>query len=962
MSQAYKDSIQLPKTSFPMKARLPQTEPQRIEMWQKNQVYQKMLKATDTQAQPFILPDGPPYANGALHIGHVLNKVLKDIILKYKNMSGQRAPFVPGWDCHGLPIELKVSKKKSGLSPAELRQACRNEALKWIEKQKQQFIRLGVLADWQKPYLTMQPHYEAHELRVLARLIDKGLVYQGQKPVHWCPKLRTALSASEVEHRSHKSQCVFVKFEATQKVFNKNVAFAVWTTTPWTLPANQAVCLNKNIDYGLFEFKGEVILMAVQLYAQLQKHKPQWPANLKPVQVCKGRELKNLKLKHPFLEREVPVLFGSHVTDDTGTGCVHTAPGHGLDDYNIGLKYKLPMESPVDERGRYNEQAPDFLQGQQIVPAQSLIVERMKSTGHLIAEHSLEHSYPYNPRTNSPMIFRCTRQWFVSLDKGLRQKALQSLDDIHFVPSWGRQRMQSMLENAPDWCLSRQRVWGVPLPVLYCVKCKAALLNSKVVQAVADAVEASSEGIEVYHQRPASEFGQGLKCSQCQGSEFEKGRDILDVWFDSGTCHTGVQKSHAELQFPAQCYLEGSDQHRGWFFTSLLSSLGAYDTPPYKELITHGFVNDAQGHKMSKSAGNVVDPEEVIRQSGAEILRLWVACEDYGQDINLSKQTFQRVSEAYRRWRNVFRFLLGNLHDFNFTRDKVEFKNLTLIDKWCLLTLDRLVTSVTIAYNEYAFHRVYHEINAFMTSHLSALYLDVLKDRLYTAKANGPSRRSAQTVFYYLLQTLTPMVAPILSFLAEEVFEHMQQLPGNTSRGDATSGRSVFELDFPKPKDWEVQKKANKVKYIIQLSPLSVEDLKQSSRPVADAFVMGWEAFLELRRLAFEKIEKLRAQNIIGSSLEARVVMKILEPEYSICKKYLPELKELLIVSQLEIEKKQPGSAAATTTDEGLISEPIFEVEVAKAEGQKCVRCWHYSTQIGPKYPDVCPKCVEALS
>ena len=786
MSNSYKESINLPKTPFPMKARLPQTEPERLEAWQRNNVYHKMLRSNKNPA--FILPDGPPYANGALHIGHVLNKVLKDMILKFKNMSGYRAPFVPGWDCHGLPIELKVSKKKSGLSPAELRQACRNEALKWIEKQKQQFIRLGVLADWQKPYLTMQPQYEAHELRVLAELIDKGLVYRGQKPVHWCPKLRTALSASEVEHREHTSHCVYVKFYAHQKLGTRKAAFVVWTTTPWTLPANRAVCLSPDVEYGIYDIGGECIIMATRLYPELQKHKPEWPADLKPCDLATGEALQqDIELRHPFLNRRVPVILASHVTDDTGTGCVHTAPGHGLDDYNVGLKHNLPIDSPVDERGRYTGDAPEFLQGQSIDAAQQLIVDNMRASGHLIADHKLKHSYPYNPRTNSPMIFRCTQQWFVRLEPGkdtnLRKKALHSLEGLEFVPSWGRQRMQSMLETAPDWCLSRQRVWGVPLPAFYCNDCGEAMLKSEVVRRVADAIESSSTGLEVYHQHEAKHWCQGLKCQRCGASNFKKFHDILDVWFDSGTCHTGVQKSHAELKFPADCYLEGSDQHRGWFFTSLLSSLGAYDVAPYKALITHGFVNDAKGHKMSKSAGNVVDPEEVIRQYGAEILRLWVACEDYGHDIKLSKQTFARVSEAYRRWRNVFRFLLGNLHDFNFQHDKVEFEDMTLIDTWCLLKLDATVLSVRKAYEEYAFHRVYHEVNKFITSDLSALYLDVLKDRLYTAKTTGRKRRSSQTVFYYLLQTLTPMVAPILSFLADEVYEHIQQLPGEAKAG-----------------------------------------------------------------------------------------------------------------------------------------------------------------------------------
>ncbi|MGZ3723055.1 MAG: isoleucine--tRNA ligase, partial [Bdellovibrionales bacterium] len=654
-----------------MKANLAQNEPARIAAWKAASLYQKIM-ARPAPKGKFVMPDGPPYANGNIHVGHALNKILKDIILKYKNMAGFHAAFIPGWDCHGLPIELNVTKKLAAkgkeLPPAQIRKICREEALGWVEKQKVQFERLGVVADWANPYLTLNPAYEADEIRVLAKINDNGIFFRGNKPVYWSPTLQTALAAAEIEYRDHKSLSIYVKFALLNKPLglkDKKVSFLIWTTTPWTLPANYGVALNATLTYGFYDTGSEILVLAQDLKASVEKDTG---LTLTEVLTMQGAEFDRMKAKHPFIDRDSLVVLGDHVTLEAGSGVVHTAPGHGLEDYIVGVKYGLPVASPVDEAGRFTKEVPEY-EGQTIWEANPKIVEHLKSLGALVAVKEIVHQYPHDPRTKSPLIFRATPQWFIRMDDekyNLRNMCMTAAEkDVAYFPKWGAQRLQSMLSNSPDWCLSRQRIWGVPIPVYYCDKCKTPLVNSQVMNRLADAMEKTGEGIEVYHSHPPEEFIAGLKCSECKNDKFTTGKDILDVWFDSGVCHTAVQARNKDLGMPADIYLEGSDQHRGWFQTCLVSSIAAYGKPPYKALITHGFVNDAQGYKMSKSVGNTIDPEEIIKESGAEILRIWVSHEDYGQDLTISKEMIARISDTYRRFRNTIRFLLGNLNDFD---------------------------------------------------------------------------------------------------------------------------------------------------------------------------------------------------------------------------------------------------------------------------------------------------------
>ncbi|MCB0357421.1 MAG: isoleucine--tRNA ligase, partial [Bdellovibrionales bacterium] len=601
-----------------------------------------------------------------------------------------------------------------------------------------------------------------------------GILVRGEKPVYWCPALQTALAAAEIEYKDHKSPSIYVTFyvEEKNKFFtadDKPLAFVIWTTTPWTLPANYAIALHPDYDYGIYEADGENLIFAKDLRENIEKVTGK---TFKELKVLRGKDLEGVKAKHPFLNRDSLIILGQHVTLEAGTGCVHTAPGHGLDDYNVGLKYQLPVASPVDEAGRYTDEYPE-MQGIKIWDANPKIVEKLVKSGHMLTHSEIVHSYPHNPRSKTPLIFRATPQWFIKMDDEnypLRQKALNAAEkDIQYVPEWGAQRLTSMLANSPDWCVSRQRLWGVPIPVFYCESCGEALADSQLMRTIADEMEKSNKGIECFYEKPAAEWTVGYSCKKCDHKEFSKSKDILDVWFDSGVCHTAVQKTREGLAFPADIYLEGSDQHRGWFQTSLVSSLAANGQAPFKALITHGFVNDAEGKKMSKSKGNVIDPAEVIKQHGAEILRLWVAYEDYGQDVNISNEMFKRITETYRRIRNTMRFLLGNLCDFDPQTDVVAYKDMTVLDQWALARFNELIEKVTEAYENYNFYKVYHHLNQFFTVDLSATYLDILKDRLYTWKKAGKARRASQTVIYYLLQDLSILMAPILSFLAEEV-------------------------------------------------------------------------------------------------------------------------------------------------------------------------------------------------
>ncbi len=912
----YKSTIRLPQTEFPMKGNLAQKEPELIKYWDDKKIYQQVTKK-NAGKKKFTLPDGPPYANGAIHMGHCLNKTLKDIIIKYKNMRGFYSAFIPGWDCHGLPIEHKVMKdlsdKKQTKNDQEILGLCRQEAQTWINKQREQFRRLGILADWQNPYLTMSADYEAEEVREFARAFKKGVIYRGEKPVYWNWFLKTALADAEVEYHNHKSPAIYVKFPVKdpatlKKIGSKNsdVNFVIWTTTPWTLPANLGISLHPDFEYGIFDHNGESLVIAKSLKEFVEKDTG---ISLKLEKTIPGKELEYAKARHPFIERDSLVILGEHVTQDAGTGAVHTAPGHGADDFRVGAKYNLGVLSPVDEGGLYTDEVPDY-KGMHIFKANPVIVERLKNSNRLLGHKDIEHSYPHCWRSKTPLIFRTTPQWFLGLDmegSEIRAKTLEELKKVQFYPAWGEARFKAMMEGRPDWCLSRQRIWGVPIPIYYCKATGEPLADYDIMMKVADLIEKKG-GIEAFWNTPPEDVIGKIEAKGKFGSQgFRHGRDILDVWFDSGICHAAVQKKRPELSFPADIYLEGSDQHRGWFNTSMLSSMAVNEVPPFKALLTHGFVTDTQGRNMSTSLGNYIDPQQLTEKSGAEIIRLWVAYSDYGGDVGCGQEELTRVTETYRRLRNTMRFLLGASADFDHKAESVSVEKMTELDRWALNELAILTEKVTEAYDNYEFYKVYHLLNNFFTVTLSATYLDVLKDRLYTWKPNGLHRKSAQTVIHHITDYLIRMMAPIVSFLSEESYSYF--------KGKTTD--SVFLLDFPSlPLNWKNPKVSEK-----------------------------FESLLKVRSDVQKSLEELRNQKVIGSSLEASVKIaaegRVLDDLQS-----AQDLREFLIVSSVEV---QNGS---------------YKIAAEKADGEKCVRCWVYSNKIGvnPKFPGVCPKCAEALS
>lgn len=891
----YQTTLNLPKTDFPMKASLNQREPEQIKKWDADNIY-GLMQEKNKSKPAFTMPDGPPYANGNIHIGHCLNKILKDFVVKYHAMSGHRTTFMPGWDCHGLPIEHAVSKelgnKRREMSDGDIRQKCRDYAQKYVGLQKDQFKRLGILADWEKPYKTMDSSYEAAMIKSLAKIYDNGFVYRGEKPVHWCWSCGTALAEAEIEYENRKDPSIYVKFE-----IEKNTYAVIWTTTPWTLPANLAISVHPDFDYAYFEAEGtnEKWLLAVDLAPQVEKASGK---TLKLAKKVKGKDLENISTKHPFVNRESKIILGKHVTLDSGTGLVHTAPGHGQDDYIVGLQYGLKPFNPVDDWGRYTDLYPD-MKGVKVFDANPKVVELLKNGGHLVASTELDHSFPHCWRCHNPVIFRATSQWFISMDNptsdSLRKRALREIKNVKWIPAWGENRITAMVENRPDWCISRQRLWGVPIPVFYCESCGKDETSADLMKQVAAKVE--KEGLEAWHKSEISDYKQNHKCSKCGHTKFRKGKDILDVWFDSGVCHEAIG-----LKNPADLYLEGSDQHRGWFQSSLMTSVAMNNFAPFKSVITHGFVNDAQGRKMSKSLGNVLDPLKFMEKSGAEILRLWTAYVDYSDDLQAGQESFDRVSECYRRVRNTCRYILGNLYDFDPSKDAVAYDKLLPLDKWALARLSDFITTCSEAYKKYEYHKIYHALQNYCTVDLSAIYLDILKDRLYTFKASGLERRSAQTVIYLIVKNMTSTLAPVLSFLSEEVYK---ELPGKKEK-------SVFLTDIPTP-------------------PAEWKNTKVEAE---------WNHLLEIRTQVQKKLEEARQSKAIGSSLEAKVILSVSREDFDILKPRQDELPGIFIVSQVEL-KESAGTV----------------IQILKADGEKCVRCWNYSTQI----KDVCPKCQKAL-
>jgi isoleucyl-tRNA synthetase len=938
----YKATLNLPQTSFPMKANLPQRETEMLAKWEREQLYQHIQEAGPGRTR-YVLHDGPPYANGRIHIGHALNKILKDVIVKSKTMEGYHAPYVPGWDCHGLPIEHQVLKdlgeKKKTLSKVEIRKLCREYAEKFYQIQRDEFRRLGVLGDWENPYLTMNPGYEATILREFGKFVEAGGVYKGLKPVLWCFVDETALAEAEVEYEDHTSPSIYVKFplvaplkELTswhislpQNAGIKQVSVLIWTTTPWTLPANQAIAVHPDYDYVCAKVGDEVFIVAEQLLPAVAKdcnfsYEIMGSGKTKGIYLSPAQN--KLLCRRPFSDELSPILLGDFVTLDQGTGCVHIAPGHGQEDYVLAMasNASLPQEqrlkvfAPLDNQGRFTDAVKE-LAGQHVFKANTLIVERLKERGLLVGEPGkLTHSYPHCWRCRNPVIFRATEQWFVSMEKNnLRQHALEQIDQVAWIPKWGRERIYGMIQNRPDWCLSRQRTWGTPIPAFLCTACRTILNDPKLIEQIAKLVE--KNGAEVWFEKPAAELlPPGTKCG-CGGQAFEKENDILDVWFESGVSYAAVLKPRQ--WWPADLYLEGSDQHRGWFHSSLLAGITTDERAPYKAVLTHGFVVDGEGKKMSKSAGNVIAPQEVIKQYGAEILRLWVAAQDYREDLRISPAILAHLVDSYRKIRNTCRFLLSNLYDFDPAVHRVPYQQLPELDRWALLQLEHLIARVRQAYEDFEFHVIFHELNNFCSVQMSATYFDVLKDRLYTFGKNSPSRRGSQSALFDILTALTQLMAPILAFTAEEIW---QTIPDK--QRDAGS---VHLTTFPKPE-----------------SQRQNPDLEKR-----------WEQLLAVRAHVQAALEIQRREKLIGAPLEAKVVVEANPERYKFLKHYERELPGLFIVSQVELKEAHD-----------LPQTPDFKVHVIKAEGIKCERCWNYRTTVGEDsvHPTLCDRCCGAIT
>lgn len=921
----YKDTLNLPVTEFPMKANLNQREPEILARWQKDDLYGLIEKAGHGRPK-YLLHDGPPYANGHIHIGHALNKILKDVVLKVKRMSGFHAPYVPGWDCHGLPIELQVEKnlgsKKHEISKLEMRKLCREYAAKFVAIQGAEFQRLGVLGEWDKPYLTMNYEYEGITAAELARFAANGGLYRGKKPVHWCSSCVTALAEAEVEYADHKSPSIFVKFPladdisaAVPVLAGKKVSVVIWTTTPWTIPANLAISLHPEFDYVALQCGDDVLVVADGLKESFLA-----AVGLEGTVIAtfKAGILEGKQTRHPFYDRSSVILLGEHVTLEAGTGCVHTAPGHGQDDYEMALKFGLDIYNPVDNRGRYLSDLPLF-GGQFVFDANKEVIAKLIEVDALAGQGTVSHSYPHCWRCKKPIIFRATEQWFISMDANdLREKALSAIDQVQWIPKWGKERIYGMIENRPDWCVSRQRSWGVPITAFSCTACGEFLADGKIMGHVAGLFKQHSSDVW-YDWEPARLLPEGTACPKCGKTEFAKEMDILDVWFDSGVSHAAVLEPNPGLGSPADMYLEGSDQHRGWFHSSLLESVGSRGNAPYRSVLTHGFVLDGQGRKMSKSLGNVVAPEDVIKKFGADVLRLWVAAQDYRDDNRISQEILTRVAEAYRRIRNTCRYILGNISDFDPATDSVPFDRMEELDRLALHFLEGLKERVLIAYDELEFHTIYQTVNAFCSVELSAIYLDILKDRLYTSRKDSAERKSAQTAFYLILDTLVRMTAPILSFTAEEVWWSM---PGSREESVHLAG---FPVMTPQVKN--------------------------------DTLAAKWLRLFAVRAEALKALEVARGQKIIGHPLDACITIAAPADELVFLRENARELKTIFIVSRVELVEELAGECHESA------DLPGYRIAVTHAPGEKCERCWGYDEETGAdsEYPTICPRCVTAV-
>ncbi|PYM90221.1 MAG: isoleucine--tRNA ligase [Candidatus Rokuibacteriota bacterium] len=933
----YKATLNLPKTAFPMKANLPKSEPEMLAWWNSFGIYKRLRQAAASRPL-WILHDGPPYANGNVHLGTMLNKVLKDVIVKSRSMLGFNAVYVPGWDCHGLPIEHQVDKElgldkpgvdvRRAMDPVEKRRRCREYALRFIDVQRSEFKRLGVFGDWENPYVTMEPAYQAVIAREFGRFVGRGLVYKGLKPVHWCMYCKTALAQAEVEYEDQKTPSVWVKFPLTsvpaefQPALAGRPAFAViWTTTPWTLPANLAIAVHPRQEYAAVEVGGDVYIVA---RAQQNDFLGLFSAGGHRVLASVvGERLVGHGYRHPWIAREGKIAAAEFVGMDQGTGLVHIAPGHGEEDYELGKSLGLRIYNPVDDDGRFIAEVEGF-EGLTVWDANPKIIERLKAVGMLIAQRPLDHTYPHCWRCKNPTLFRATEQWFIELDKkGFRANALEAIKrDVEWIPPWGEDRIYNMVAHRSEWVISRQRVWGVPIVAFYCTACGELLLEERIVEHVSG-IFRSGRGADEWFAREARDLlPPGTRCAKCGGDGFRKETDILDVWFDSGCSHAAVLEARPELRWPAEMYIEGSDQHRGWFQSSLLESIGTRGAPPYKAVITHGFFMDAEGRKMSKSLGNVITLEELLPKYGVEILRLWVTSEDYTQDIRVSIEILERLADAYRRIRNTFRFLLGNLGDFDPARDRQSYARMDEVDRWILDRLARLIGRVRRAYEEYEFHTVFHGVHNFCAVDLSALYLDVIKDRLYTSLPDDARRRAAQTTCYEIFAALTRLMAPILTFTSEEAWRH---LPG-------TRSESVHFERFPDPpREW-----------------------------LDDTLQRDWDRLLEVRREVAKALETARAEKLIGSALEAAVrIPRAPEDLPALLQAKRDLLPTLFLVSRVGLER----SASPSTVTYESQDIPGLVIGVDRARGEKCERCWMRSERVGENaaHPTLCERCVPVV-
>lgn len=922
MAQDYNSTLNLPKTDFPMRAGLPKSEPELLKKWNEDKVYENLMEKNEGKPL-YVLHDGPPYANGDIHLGTALNKVLKDIIVRYKNMTGFKAPYVPGWDTHGLPTELKARKKagvgnSTTIDDIELRNICREFALSYIDDQRNQFRRLGGIGEWDNPYITLLHDFEAKQIEIFSEMACKGYIYKGLKPVYWCPECETALAEAEIEYAEDPCHSIYVKFKVTDDMgklsamgadLNKTY-FVIWTTTTWTLPANVAICVGPRYDYALIKSGDEYYVMAEELFKSAMEAAGK--TDYEVIGTIKGSELEYMKTAHPFIDRESLVIVGDHVTLDSGTGCVHTAPGHGLDDYEVCRNYpEIPIVVPVDAHGKLTEEAGQFA-GLSTDEANKPIAQHLDSIGALFALKKIIHQYPHCWRCKKPVLFRATEQWFCSVED-FKDEAIEAIKGVEWIPGWGEDRIINMVRDRKDWCISRQRKWGVPIPIFFCKECGEPYINKEAMMEVSKLFKA--EGSDAWFKKTANEIlPSGTKCPKCGSTEFDKEKDIMDVWFDSGVSHAAVCGQRPNLRVPADLYLEGADQYRGWFQSSLLTSVATTGKAPYKAVVTHGWVVDGEGRKMSKSLGNGIDPDEIVNEYGADILRLWVASSDYHADIRISKDILKQLSEAYRKIRNTARYILGNISDFDPNTDKVAMDKLLPIDKWALFKLDELNKKVRAGYDSFEFHQVFHAIHNFCVVDMSNFYFDVLKDRLYTEKADSELRRAAQTTIYTILDSMTRMVAPILAFTSDEIWKYMPH------SADADSANVVYN----------------------QMPELTGVD-------VDDEFISTWDKIHETRDIVKKAIEVSVKNKELRSSLEAKITLKCSADMYNFLKSVENELAAAYIVSGIEIVEDSNAEE--------------LEVTVSHADGEKCERCWAFSNTVGQndKFKTLCARCAAVL-